>query len=222
MNWLTERTMWRGRWNPTVFAVVVQSILVLIGIFVPVLYGIFLLGRLQRTRYEQLDRQKQAALEQAALQHRTSLALEEQQAQNALIVELTSTSDTATSHRNLTFFLDARLLNDSSGAIRRALQTSVPVIVTKYTPITLDLKVNGTDGPLPVDGQPIRYTWKSSGATSCGMMSPVTAAVGLEGRSELITPGNPLYPRVRAPSVFLLVCRNETSTAVDYVVATRQ
>ncbi|MBX4195369.1 peptidoglycan-binding protein [Candidatus Parcubacteria bacterium] len=83
---------------------------------------------------------------------------------------------------------------------------------------TIDLKANGSDGPVTVtSGSAYTYTWTSSNATACQTSSPVTSGVTLAG-SGTVNPGDPFYPAVGSPVTITITCTNGSQNATDSVV----
>lgn len=89
------------------------------------------------------------------------------------------------------------------------------------TPPTVDIKANGSDGPLSINsGDTYTYSWSSANATACEQTSPIpdTSGISTSGQSAAIASGHPFFPTAGNPVTITIVCTNGTSNAVDSVV----
>ncbi len=88
------------------------------------------------------------------------------------------------------------------------------------TPVTVDIKANGSDGPVTItDGDSYVYNWTSSNATSCDFTSPFPSSVTLSGGPNTVAAGSAFYyPTVGHPVTITVTCTNGSSTATDSVV----
>lgn len=90
-------------------------------------------------------------------------------------------------------------------------------VVGSTTP-TVDVKANGSDGPVVINnGDTFVYTWTSTNSTACQQTSPTTTGVSLSGSSAAIGTGHPFYPSLSTPTVITVVCTDGTNTATDSV-----
>ncbi len=106
---------------------------------------------------------------------------------------------------------------DAGGA---SLSDSVIVILpAPITPPTIDVKVNGSDGPVTLSsGSTYTYTWNSTNSTACQQVSPTVSGVTLNGVSSVIDSSNPFYPSTSTPVTITITCTNGTVNASDTVV----
>ncbi|KND48823.1 MAG: T1SS secreted agglutinin RTX [Parcubacteria bacterium C7867-005] len=84
---------------------------------------------------------------------------------------------------------------------------------------TVDIKANGSDGPVTLNsGDTYTYSWTSANATSCLQTAPINAGVSATGTSAVIDSNNTdLYPLVNAPVTLTITCTDGTNTASDSV-----
>lgn len=68
--------------------------------------------------------------------------------------------------------------------------------------LSVDIKANGSDGPISISGQSIDLSWTSTGATFCAIVSPFQSGVNTQGSSSF-SPGHPFYPVGRGTSYFI-------------------
>ncbi|MES2214279.1 MAG: hypothetical protein V4465_02760 [Patescibacteria group bacterium] len=96
---------------------------------------------------------------------------------------------------------------------------SAPVVTPPASIVTIDVKANGSDGPVTLQsGDTFTYTWASTNATACEQTSPALTGVSTSGVSTSVTAGHPYYPSVGAPTTITIQCTDGTSTATDSVV----
>lgn len=86
--------------------------------------------------------------------------------------------------------------------------------------ITVDIKVNGSDGPVTLSsGESWNYSWTSAGATVCQLTSPTgTSGVTLAGNGGPINPDHPWYPTAGQQITLVFNCSNGNESATDSVV----
>jgi len=114
------------------------------------------------------------------------------------------------SHKFLTRFLAIHMMVFVLGA-------SFPLGALADTIVTVDIKANGSDGPITItDGDSYSYDWTSSNATSCQITSPANSGIPLSG-SDTVLPGSPFYPSLGAPMILTVVCTDGLTTATDAV-----
>ncbi|MHB1330417.1 MAG: peptidoglycan-binding domain-containing protein [Minisyncoccota bacterium] len=95
---------------------------------------------------------------------------------------------------------------------------SVTVSLGESPDPTIDVKANGSDGPITLtDGETYTYTWTSSNSTSCEQTSPETSGISLSGSSETIGTGHSYYPSEAFPITITVVCTDGTENASDSV-----
>lgn len=99
------------------------------------------------------------------------------------------------------------------------LANSVPSGILRAAGPSVDLKVNGSDGPVTLNtGDTYTYTWNSNGASACQMTSPVISGVSLAGTSDTIDSGNTaFYPTAGLPVTLSISCTDGTTSATDSV-----
>lgn len=80
----------------------------------------------------------------------------------------------------------------------------VPITPAPSTqgPLSVDLKANGSDGPVTVGGKSLDLSWSSTGATFCAIVSPFQSGVNMQGSSSF-SPGHPFYPVGQGTSYFI-------------------
>ncbi|MDB5254273.1 MAG: secreted agglutinin [Parcubacteria group bacterium] len=84
---------------------------------------------------------------------------------------------------------------------------------------TVDVKANGSDGPVTLNpGQTFTYTWVSTNATSCDLTSPSTTGLAINGTSLVIDSTHPYYPTTTTPTIITVTCTNGVAVATDSVV----
>ncbi len=87
---------------------------------------------------------------------------------------------------------------------------------------TLDVKVNGFDGPVSVGHtEKFRVSWESVNASACQQISPAKSSISLSGLTSPIVMGHPWYPAPGASSVIAIACTNGEVNVIDSVVVTR-
>ncbi len=97
------------------------------------------------------------------------------------------------------------------------LGASFPLGALADTIVTVDIKANGSDGPITItDGDSYSYDWSSLNASSCQITSPANSGIPLSG-SDTVLPGSPFYPAVGAPMILTVVCTDGSTTATDAV-----
>lgn len=97
------------------------------------------------------------------------------------------------------------------------LGASFPLGALADTIVTVDIKANGSDGPITItDGDSYSYDWTSLNASSCQITSPANSGIPLSG-SDTVSPGSPFYPAVGAPMILTVVCTDGLTTATDAV-----
>jgi hypothetical protein len=89
-------------------------------------------------------------------------------------------------------------------------------------PVSVDVKVNGLDGPLTADGSPLILTWQSKNATECRMTSPTDSGISLSGKSYRIASDHPFYPKRSQTIKVSITCGDGSLTATDSVLVRRQ
>src|SRR3989344_5411786 len=97
-------------------------------------------------------------------------------------------------------------------------------VLVDSTPLTVDIKVNDLDGPVTINnGDSYIYSWTSTGATSCILISSIgkeeknSQEVPLQGTGT-IPPGHEWYPATSTPATLTISCGNSTNTATDDVL----
>src|SRR3989344_3285528 len=75
-------------------------------------------------------------------------------------------------------------------------------------PASVDLKINGLDGPSVTvpSGSTLTYAWTSTNATICEFSSPFAGGVETSGINNTIPPSHPYYPSPESPKAFSLTC----------------
>ncbi len=115
------------------------------------------------------------------------------------------------SHKFLTRFLAIHMM-------MFVLSASFPLGALADTIVTVDIKANGSDGPITItDGDSYTYNWTSSNATSCQLTSPVNSGIPLSG-FDIVLPGSPFYPAIGAPMILTVVCTDGLTTGTDAVI----
>ncbi len=99
---------------------------------------------------------------------------------------------------------------------------SVALAAAPVTTLAVDVKANGSDGPVALSqDQSLTLTWTSTGATSCQSSSPQIAlfssGVEANGSSGTINPGHPFYPQSGQNVTYTIECSNGTSSVSDSV-----
>ncbi len=92
--------------------------------------------------------------------------------------------------------------------------------------IQVDIKVNGSDGPVTIfPGDSFSYSWSSVGSTisseviACTLTSPSgDSGVSLSGNGGPIDPAHPWYPTVGGPVTLTLNCTDGVESLSDSVV----
>ncbi len=106
----------------------------------------------------------------------------------------------------------------AGGTLSDNVTVSLPAVVPPALP-TIDVKANGSDGPVTLNsGDTYTYTWNSTNATACEQTSPVTSGITLNGASATIALGDSFYPSTTTPVTITVSCTNGTDNATDSVV----
>src|SRR3989344_3166270 len=94
------------------------------------------------------------------------------------------------------------------------------VAVPPPTPVTVDIKANGSDGPITItNGNDWNYSWTSSNATACVLTSPTgNSGISTAGNGGPISSGHPWYPAAGGSTTLTFNCTNGTQSASDSVV----
>ena len=99
--------------------------------------------------------------------------------------------------------------------------TPPPAPLPPPTPIspTLDIKINGSDGPVSINnGTDWTYSWVSNNATACTITSPSgVSGVSVSGTGGPISPSHPWYPAVGGLTTLTLSCTNGGTVTNDSV-----
>ncbi|MDB5194341.1 MAG: secreted agglutinin [Parcubacteria group bacterium] len=108
-------------------------------------------------------------------------------------------------------------VTNASDTVTVALAASAPS--GGSSPVTADIKINGSDGPVTINnGDAYTYSWSSTNATACQLTSPAASGISTNGTSASITPGHPFYPSVGGSTTFTILCTNGLSNATDTAV----
>ncbi len=105
-----------------------------------------------------------------------------------------------------------------SDSVTVSLEPTPPAAVIENPTPTIDVKANGSDGPITINsGDSYTYTWNSTNATSCLQTSPINSGAALAGDSGPITSGS-FYPGTTSPVTITITCTNGANSATDSVV----
>lgn len=110
-------------------------------------------------------------------------------------------------------------INCSGGGFSASDSVPVTLTTTGTQPLaaTIDLKVNGSDGPLSIqNGTGITKEWKSTNAVACQQTSPLYSGILLNNsENTAIGPGHPYYPLPNSPVTFTISCQNVLGLSVS-------
>ncbi len=87
--------------------------------------------------------------------------------------------------------------------------------------LTVDIKGNGSDGPITVTGSAYTVVWTSTGAISCQESSPSTVGLNKSGTVANINVGDPYYPPVGGKIIWRISCTDGSLTAQDTLAVLR-
>ncbi len=110
-------------------------------------------------------------------------------------------------------------INCTNG-VNSATDSVVVGIAPAPAAVTADIKINGSDGPVLIDaGEPWNYSWSSTGASACVIISPTgESGVTIIGSAGPIVSSHPWYPTLTASTTLTINCTNGTDSATDLVV----
>ncbi|MBX4181602.1 hypothetical protein KW807_01925, partial [Candidatus Parcubacteria bacterium] len=109
-------------------------------------------------------------------------------------------------------------LNCTDGA--NSTSDSVVINVAAPAAVTVDIKANGSDGPVTINnGDSFTYSWSSTSATACQLTSPTgDSGIATSGTGGPIDPTHPWYPTATSSTTLTLNCTDGLSSASDSVV----
>lgn len=85
--------------------------------------------------------------------------------------------------------------------------------------VITDVKINGSDRPVTLGwGEPYAFSWASTNAEICDVVSPFPSAVTLNGASD-VNPGEAFYyPTSSSPVILTFACANAGMISTDSVL----
>src|SRR4051812_41223165 len=83
---------------------------------------------------------------------------------------------------------------------------STPITVSASSTPIVDIKINGSDGPVTITvGKNFTYSWSSEDVSACQLTSPSgESGVSLDGSGGPIVPAHPWYPAVGGSTTLTL------------------